>query len=74
MAKCRKSKREQARQKESEITHLNEKHNKKICQWWGGAVSLDQRVHLTSEADCDFTKEAERSRRVFLRPYCVLFL
>lgn len=74
MAKCRKSKREQASQKERVITHLNEKHNKKICQWRGGAVSLDQRVHLPSEADRDFTKEAETSPRVFLRTYCVLFL
>ena len=40
----------------------------------GGAISLDQCVHLTSEADHDFTKEAEKSTRVFLRTDCVLFL
>ena len=72
MAKCRKSKREQARQTERVITCM--KTQPKKCQWRGGAISLDQCVHLTSEADHDFTKEAEKSTRVFLRTDCVLFL
>ena len=40
----------------------------------GWAVSLDQRVHLTSDVDHDFKKEPEMNTSVSLRTYCVLFL
>lgn len=67
------ARRERTRQKERVITDVNEKHNEKISAG-GWAVSLDQRVHLTSDVDHDFIKEPEMNTSVSLRTYCVLFL